>query len=251
MEEEKVKVSYNGRMYEASKRGSSYSVYVGGATITNSSEGWKYICSDSEQPDYFFWIKYRKDGYMEYANDLMRRPGISDGVYRPDSYCMGTIEDSARTLYYVSKQLEAHEKIGVAPAEIMELRYKMMMMSLRMLGYKSAEDVLHGEPNSDVALMDLDRVVQFIEKYPAFSQYVSKGGYSSSPTIDVNIPQDFDKEKFKQEFDEAKAALDTEMEYYSERADFWGRIKHELAKNKYIYILIFRLSYFTDSFYYL
>ena len=230
MEEEKVKVSYNGRMYEASKRGSSYSVYVGGATISNSSEGWRFLCTDNEQPEYFFWIKYRKDGYMEYANDLMRRPGISDGVYRPDSYCMGTIEDSARTLYYVSKQLEAYEKMGVAPADVMELRYKMMMMSLRMLGYRSAEDVLHGEPNSDVALMDLDRVVQFIEKYPAFSQYVSKGGYSSSPTIDVNIPQDFDKEKFKQEFDEAKAALDTEMEYYSERADFWGRIKHPMIK---------------------
>ena len=87
MEEEKVKVSYNGRMYEASKRGSSYSVYVGGATITNSSEGWKYICSYSEQPDYFFWIKYRKDGYMEYANDLMRpgtiRRSIHANVYTP------------------------------------------------------------------------------------------------------------------------------------------------------------------------
>lgn len=227
---EKVKVSYNGRMYEADKSGSSYSIYIGGGNIYSSSEGWRYSFSDGEHPDYFFWIKYRKDGYMEYCNDLMRRPGLSDGVYKPDSYTMGTLEDSARTLYYVSKQLEAYEKLGVAPAEVLELRYKMMGMALKMLGYRTIDQVMHGEPNSDVALMDLNRVVEFIEKYPAFSQYISKGGYSNSPTIDINIPEGFDKEKFKQEFEEAKAALEVEEEYYDSRAEFWGNIKHPMIK---------------------
>ncbi len=111
MEEKKVKVTYNGRMYDASKYGSSYSLNIGGGYISGSSSGWRYSFSDSEHPDYFFWIKYRKDGYMEYANDMMRRPELSDGVYKPDSYTMGTLEDSARTLYYVSKQLEAYEKM--------------------------------------------------------------------------------------------------------------------------------------------
>lgn len=228
--EEKVKVTYNGRMYEASKHGSSYGLNIAGGYISGSSSEWRYSFSDSEQPDYFFWIKYRKDGYMEYANDMMRRPGLSDGVYKPDSYTMGTLEDSARTLYYVSKQLEAYEKIGVAPAEVLELRYKMMGMTLKMLGYRSIDQVLHGEPNSDVALMDLNRVVQFIEKYPAFSQYITKGGYSSSPTIDINIPEDFDKEKFMQEFNAAREALEEEDRYYDSRAEFWGNIKHPMIK---------------------
>ena len=228
--EEKVKVTYRGRMYEVTKHGSSYSLNIAGGYISGSSEGWRYSFSDSEHPDYFFWIKYRKDGYMEYADDLMKRPGLSDGVYEPDSYTMGTLEDSARTLYYVSKQLEAYEKLGVAPAEVLELRYRMMGMTLKMLGYRSIDQVLHGEPNSDVALMDLDRVVKFIEKYPAFAQYITKGGYSSSPTVDMKIPEDIDKEKFKQEFDAAKAALEEEEQYYSSRAEFWGNLKHPMIK---------------------
>ena len=230
MEEKKVKVSYNGRMYEASKYGSSYSLNIGGGYISGSPGGWRYSFSDSEHPDYFFWIKYGKDGYMEYANDMMRSPGRSDGVYKPDSYTMGTLEDSARTLYYVSKQLDAYEKLGVAPAEVLELRYKMMGMTLKMLGYRSIDQVLHGEPNSDVSLMDLNRVVQFIEKYPAFAQYISKGGYSSSPTIDINIPDDFDAEKFKKEFEESKKALEEEEQYYDSRAEFWENIKHPMIK---------------------
>ena len=167
---------------------------------------------------------------MEYANDMMRRPGVSDGVYNPDYTDMGTIDGPAKRLYYISKQLEAYEKLGVAPAEILELRYKMLGMTLKMLGYTSIDQVMHGEPNSDVALMDLNRVVEFIEKYPAFSQYVTKGGYSSSPTIDVKIPQDIDKEKFKQEFETAKAALEAEEEYYASRAELWGNIKHPMIK---------------------
>ncbi len=230
MEEEKVKVTYNGMMYEATKHGSSYSLSTSDGYISNSSDGWRITYTDSEHPDYFFWIKYRKDGYMEYANDMMRRPGLSDGVYNPDYTDMGTIDRPAKKLYYIAKQLEAYEKLGVAPAEVLELRYRMMGMTLKMLGYRSIDQVMHGEPNSDVALMDLNRVVEFIEKYPAFSQYISKGGYSSSPTIDINIPQDFDKEKFKKEFEEVKAALEAEEEYYDSRAELWGNIKHPMIK---------------------
>ena len=230
MEVEKVKVSYRGRMYEVTKRGSSYSLGTGRGYITNTDDGWRLSESDGEHPDYFFWIKYRKDGYMEYANDLMRRPGRSDGVYNPDYTDMGTIDEPARQLYYVAKQVEGYEKLGVAPAEVLELRYKMMGMALKMLGYRTIDQVLHGEPNSDVALMDLNRVVEFIEKYPAFGQYITKGGYSSSPTVDMNIPADLDKEKFKQEFEAAKAALEEEEKYYQSRAEFWGNIKHPMIK---------------------
>ncbi len=233
MEEEKVKVTYNGRMYDASKYGSGYSLYIDGGYITNSSDGWRFSFSDSEHPDYFFWIKYRKDGYMEYANDMMKRPGFSDGVYKPDTYCMGTIEDSARTLYYVSKQLEAHEKMGVSPVEVLELRYRMLGMTLKMLGYESVSQVLHGEPNPDISVVDLNRAVEFIEKYPAFAQYVTKGGYSSSPTVEVSIPADFDKEKFKEEFVEAKRMLEEEERAFDSRTEFFTNIRHPMIKSDF------------------
>ena len=230
MEEEKVKVIYNGRMYEASKYGSSYGLNIAGGYISGSSGGWRYSFSDSEQPDYFFWIKYRKDGYMEYANDMMRRPGLSDGVYEPDSYTMGTLEDSARTLYYVSKQLEAHEKMGVSPAEVLELRYKMMGMALKMLGYDSPNQVLYGEPNPDISGIDLNRAVKFIEKIPAFAQYVTKGGYISLPTTEVNIPDNFDKEAFQEEYARARQALNEEAERYNSRMEFFNDIRHPMIK---------------------
>ena len=233
MKEENVKVTYNGRIYEATKRGSSYSIYIAGGTISNTDDGWRLMCTDSEHPDYFFWIKYRKDGYMEYANDMMRRPGLSDGVYKPDSYCMGTIEDSARTLYYVSKQLEGHEKLGVSPVEVLELRYKMMGMALKMLGYESVSQVLHGEPNPDVSVMDLNRAVQFIEQYPAFAQYVTKGGYASSPTVEVSVPSDFDKEAFVDEYKTARQALEEEEKYYESRAEFFGNVRHPMIKSDF------------------
>ncbi len=231
---EKVKVSYNGRMYEADKSGSSYSIYVGGGNIYSSSEGWRYSFSDSEHPDYFFWIKYRKDGYMEYCNDLMRRPGLSDGVYKPDSYTMGTLEDSARTLYYVSKQLEAYEKLGVAPAEVLELRYKMMGMALKMLGYQSVLQVLQGEPNPDVSVMDLNRAVQFIEQYPAFSQYVTKSGYVSSPIVDIHIDGEIDKEKFKEEFFSTKKRVEEEEKNYNSRNEFFNDLRHPMIKPDFL-----------------
>lgn len=228
--EEKVKVTYRGRMYEVTKHGSSYSLGTGRGYITNSADGWRLTEVDGEHPEDFFWLKYGKDGYMEWANDMMRRPGRSDGKYNPDYTDMGFLDEPARKLYHIAKQVEAYEKLGVAPAEVLELRYRMMGMTLKMLGYRSIDQVLHGEPNSDVALMDLDRVVKFIEKYPAFAQYITKGGYSSSPTVDMKIPEDIDKEKFKQEFDAAKAALEEEEQYYSSRAEFWGNLKHPMIK---------------------
>lgn len=233
MEEEKVKVTYNGRMYEATKRGSSYCFYTANGTISNTSEGWRLMCTDSEHPDYFFWIKYRKDGYMEYANDMMRRSETSDGVYDPDRTYMGTINDSVKELYYISKQLEGHEKLGVSPVEVLELRYKMMGMALKMLGYQSVSQVLNGEPNPDVSVLDLNRAVQFIEKYPAFAQYVTRGGYSSSPTVDVHVSEEVDKEIFKQEFEAARQAVVEEEQYYDSRSEFFTNVRHPMIKSDF------------------
>lgn len=233
MEEEKVKVTYNGRMHEATKRGSSYSLSTSRGYITNTSEGWRLMETDSEHPDYFFWIKYRKDGYMEFANDMMRRSETSDGVYDPNHSYMGTIDGPVKELYYVAKQLEGHEKLGVSPVEVLELRYKMMGMALKMLGYESVSQVLHGEPNPDVSVMDLNRAVQFIEQYPAFAQYVTKGGYSSSPTIDISLPSDIDKEKFKEEFEVARQALESEEKYYESRNEFFTNVRHPMIKSDF------------------
>lgn len=233
MEEEKVKVTYNGRMYEATRRGSTYWLNTSNGIISNTDEGWRLMCTEDEHPDYFFWIKYKKDGYMEYANDMMRMPGSSDGVYDPRYTDMGTIDESAKELYYIAKQLEGHEKLGVSPVEVLELRYKMMGMALKMLGYESVSQVLHGEPNPDVSVMDLNRAVQFIEQYPAFSQYVTKGGYASSPTVEVSVPSDFDQESFIEEYKTARQALEEEEKYYESRAEFFENVRHPMIKSDF------------------
>ena len=233
MEEEKVKVIYNGRISEAIKSGSSYLLYTSNGTISNSSEGWKLMCLDSEQPDYFFWLKYKKNGYMEWANDVMPRAQMSEGPYNPNYSNMGTLDGSARELYYVATQLEAHDKMGVSPAEVLELRYKMMGMALKMLGYDSPDQVLHGEPNPDISGIDLNRAVKFIEKIPAFAQYVTRGGYISSPTVEVNIPDDFDKEAFQEEYAKARQALNEEAEIYNSRMEFFNDIRHPMIKSDF------------------
>ena len=233
MEEEKVKVTYNGKMYEATKRGSSYSLTTSRGYITNTSEGWKLMETDSEHPDYFFWIKYRKDGYMEYGNDSMSSSETSDGAYDPDRSYMGTIDGSVKELYYVAKQLEGHEKMGVSPVEVLGLRYRILGMTLKMLGYESVSQVLHGEPNPDISVVDLNRAVEFIEKYPAFAQYVTKGGDSSSPTVEVSIPDDFDKETFKKEFAEAKQMLEEEEKNFESRTEFFTNIRHPMIKSDF------------------
>ena len=230
MEEEIVKVTYNGKIREAIKRGSSYSLGTPNGRISNTSDGWMLNCYDSEHPDYFFWVKYRNDGYMEYANDMMRRSEKSDGIYNPDYSYMGTIDDTAKELYYVAKQLEGHEKLGVSPIEVLELRYKMMGMALKMLGYQSVIQVLQGEPNPDLSIMDLNRTVQFIEQYPAFSQYITKGGYTSSPTVDVHINEEIDKEQFKAEFIRAKESVAEEERNYDSRMEFFNDIRHPMIK---------------------
>ena len=228
--DEKVKVTYKGRMHEVTKHGSSYSLGTGRGYITNTSDGWRLTETDSEHPDYFFWIKYGKDGYMEWANDMMRRPGRSDGAYNPDYTDMGTLDEPAKQLYHVAKQVEGYEKLGVAPIEVLELRYKIMGMALKMLGYDSPNQVLHGEPNPDMSVIDLNRAVKFIEKIPAFAQYVTRGGNISSPTVDIDIPDDFDKEAFLEEYANARQAFEEESKIYNSRAEFFNDIRHPMIK---------------------
>lgn len=231
--EEKIKVIYNGRMSEATKNGDTYNFHTSNGIISNLDEGWRLLCTDSEQPEYYFWIKYRNDGYMEYTNDMMTNVGVSDRVYNPDCYCMGVIEDSARELYYIAKQLEGHKKLGVSPFEVLELRYKMMGMALKMLGYESPNQVLHGEPNPDSSVIDLNSAVTFIENLPAFAQYVSKGGDITSPTLEVDIPLDFDRAAFQEEYATARQLLEHEAEIYNGRAEFFNDIRHPMIKSDF------------------
>lgn len=232
--DEKVKVTYQGKVLEALKTGDRYllrtpqrgSLY---GAISNSKDGWTLMEADSEHPDYFFWIKLKNDGRIEFANDLMRRSEFSDGVYDPEYTDMGTISEPTKNFYYAAKQLEGHKKLGIAPFDILELRYKMMGMTLKMLGYQSVSQVMNGEPNPDISVMDLNRAVQFIEQYPAFSQYVSKSGYSS-PVINVTVPDDLDKEKIKEQFEDVKKAIEAEEQYYASRGEFFTNVRHPMIK---------------------
>lgn len=233
MEDEKVKVTYGGKMYETSKKGNNYWLCTSNGTISNSEDGWILTSSDKEHPDDFFCIKYRKDGYMEYKDDMIDEPKVSDRVYDPEHSTIEQVSPFAEELYYISRQLEGYDKMGVSPIDVLELRYKTMGMVLKMLGYESVNQVLLGEPNPDVSIMDLNRTIQFIEQYPAFSQYVTKGESSGMPTIEVSIPEDFDQEAFKEEYDRAREALKTEEDYYRSRKDFFSNVRYPMIKEDF------------------
>lgn len=233
MEDEKVKVTHQGKILEAIKRGEKYALRLPSngsiyRTVYNLKEGWTLMDLDSEHPDYYFWIRLRDDGRIEYENDLMKKSQVSDGKYNPEFSDMGKIDEPTRELYYLAKQLEGHQKLGVSPVDVLELRYKMMGMALKMLGYQSISQVLNGEPNPDVSVLDLNRAVQFIEQYPAFGQYVTKGGSKAAPTIDVHVDGEIDKEKFKEQFEAAKSSLSAEIEYYDSRSEFLTDVRHPM-----------------------
>lgn len=236
MEEEKIKVTCQGKIYDVIKKGKSYSLKLPSkgtrdVNITGTAKGsLRYMESDGDKADSFLWIKYRKDGHMEYSDHTMSDSKISEDVYTPNNYIMGTIDEPARNLYNIAKQIEGYEKIGVSPIEVLELRYKMMGMALKMLGYESVSQVLKGEPNPDISVVDLNKTIQFIEKYPAFAQYVTKGEYARLAMVDVTVPENFDKEKFKEEFVSAKKMLAEEEQSHTSRAEFFANIRHPMIK---------------------
>ena len=231
--EEKVKVTYQGKLLEALKVGERYALRTPSrgniyGAISNSEDGWVLMEKDSEHPDYYFWIKLRDDGKMEYKNDMMRNSKVSDDVYNPEFSDMGTINEPTRYLYHTAKQLEGHQKLGVSPVDVLELRYRMMGMALKMLGYQSVEQILNGEPNPDLSVMDLNRAVQFIEQYPALAQYVTKGGNFKEPTVEVHLPEDMDKEEFTEKFESIKKSLEEEEAYYNSRNEFFTDVRHPM-----------------------
>lgn len=234
--EEKIKVTYQGKVHEAIKNGDSYifklptngSLY---GTISKSDDGWMLMERDSENYDHFLRIKLRADGRVELANE--KGSQLSLDKYDPEYTDMGTFSEPTKNLYYIAKQLEGYDKLGVSPLEILELRYKMMGMALKMLGYQSVSQVLNGEPNPDVSVMDLNRTVQFIEQYPAFAQYVTKGGSPTTPTIDTHVSEEIDKEKFIERFEKAKQSVEEEEQYYNSRAEFFADIRHPMIKDDF------------------
>lgn len=234
-ENEKVKVTYEGKILEATKTKNGYRLNLPSqgdlrSCIYESEEGYTLANTSVEHMDYYFWIKLRNDGWMEFKNDLMRRTEFSDGKYDPKTSDMGVLDECSRELYYVAKQFEGHKKLGVSPIEVLDLRYKMMGMALKMLGYQSVSQVLDGEPDPDVSIMDLNRAVQFIEQYPAFGQYVSK---DSSPRMNITIPDDFNKEDFQNQFKAAKQLLEDEESYYGSRNEFFSNVRHPMIKSDF------------------
>ena len=76
--------------------------------------------------------------------------------------------------------------------------------------------------------MDLDHAIRYIERYPAFAQYVSRIRYTGLETVMVNTPEDFSKEEFRIEFEKAKNDYENESAYVDDRLFEIERRRHDM-----------------------
>lgn len=223
MAEEKINVFVKGETIEATRYDNGhYTMRLPGPlhlrrVLSSSEEGWLFQEDDTDGSGSYFWMKMKKDGTVEYANDMTNEIKTIAKDYHPDFSDLGTLSNLGKEMYGVIQQIEGYEKLGVSPADILDLRKKIMGLSLKMLGYDDINSIFYTEPNTDDSIMDLDHTVKYLEKYPALAQYVSRMKYSGLDTVIVNTPEDFSKEEFKKMYEEAKEDYDKEMEYTSER----------------------------------
>lgn len=228
---EKINVYVKGETIEATKNENG-NYYVSLPTPPNSSltrnlsseeDGWRFTEHDSEHPDSYFWMKMYKDGTVEYANDMMKSSKIVVRNYHPDFSDLGTLSNLGKEIYGIIQQLDGYEKLGVAPNDVLDIRRKIMGLSLKMLGYGDINSIFYAEPNPDDSILDLNHTVKYLERYPALAQYVTRMKYSGLDTVMVNIPQDGSKEEFQQMYQAAKEDYDAEFAYVSERLYEIGR----------------------------
>lgn len=186
-------------------------------TLTNFEDGWIFSEDDSEHPDSYFWMKMYNDGTVEYTNDRMDRTQIATKDYHPDFSDLGTLNNLGKEVYGIIQQLEGYEKLGVAPNDVLDLRKKILGLSLKMLGYENVNSIFYTDPNPDSSILDLEHAVKYIERYPALAQFVTRMKYSGLDTVNVNLPEGISKEEFQQMYQESKEDYDREVEYTSER----------------------------------
>lgn len=235
MVEEKIMVTYQGKYAEAVKTDTNYNVklpVLGNkyGSIYNTSDGWVLEEIDKVDQKYFSRIKLRNDGKIEYETDTMEKPTISDNKFNPENPNIGELSEKALNLFYVVKQIAGYEKLGVPPIAVLQLRYKILALSLNMLGYQSVGQIISGEPSPEKSIMDLNRAVQFIEQYPALAQYVTKVVIGKTPSVDVSLSKCADKSAFMEQFEEAQKAFFLEKSYHSERSEFLENIREPLIK---------------------
>lgn len=192
-------------------------------TLTNFEDGWIFSEDDSEHPDSYFWMKMYNDGTVEYTNDRMDRTQIATKDYNPDFSDLGTLNNLGKEVYGIIQQLEGYEKLGVAPNDVLDLRKKIMGLSLKMLGYEDRNSIFYTEPNPDDSILDLDHTVKYLERYPALAQYVTRVKYSGLDTVMINIPEGGSKEEFQEMYQAAKEDYEREVAYASERLYEIGR----------------------------
>lgn len=186
-------------------------------SIISIENGWRFIENDSRYPDSYFWMEFGKDGTVKYTNDMMKNVKVAAQNYNPDLSDLGNLTGAAKEIYGVIRQLDAHEKLGVTPSEVIDLRKNIMALSLRMLGYENINSIFYTEPNPDNSILDLEHAVKYLERYPALAQYVKKEKYSGLDSFVVDIPEGGSKEEFQEMYQTAKEDFEKESEYTIER----------------------------------
>lgn len=186
-------------------------------TISSTENGWRFMENDSEHPDSYFWMEFGNDGTVKYTNDMMKNVKVAAENYNPELSDLGTLTGAAKEIYGVIQQLDCHKKLGVTPSEVIDLRKKIMVLSLIMLGYEDINSVFYTEPKTENSILDLDHTVKYIERYPALAQYVTRAKYPGLDTFMINIPEGGSKEEFQEMYQTAKEDYEREAEYTKER----------------------------------
>ena len=234
MAEEKINVLYKGEFLEATKNKYGYTLDLPSPdglkrTLYSTENGWQFDENSTEHSDSYFWMRMNNDGSVEYANDMTPAAQTIEKHYYPDFSDLGHLNNLGREMYGLIQQLEGYEKLGVSPADVLDLRRKIMELTIvKMLGYKEVNSVFYTESNPDNSIMDLDHAIRYIERYPAFAQYVSRIRYTGLETVMVNTPEDFSKEEFRIEFEKAKNDYENESAYVDDRLFEIERRRHDM-----------------------
>ena len=223
MTEEKINVFFKGEILQATKKYGTYSIDLPGPSnlkrvLFSTDEGWEFSETEIDgSTDSYFWMRMNNDGSVTYANDMTDSVKTIETHYHPDFSDLGNLNNLGKEMYGIIQQLEGYEKLGISPSDILDLRKKILGLSLTMLGYDNVNSIFYTDPNPDESIMDLNHTIQYLEKYPALAQYVTRMKYSGVDTVIVNTPPGFSQEQLKMDFEQAQEDYNKETAYVSER----------------------------------